>query len=122
MRVEAGLVRQALHPVDAHILQRLDLAGVVGQQTQRLDLQMFKHRLEDAVVAHVSTKTESLVGFYRICAAVLQFVSFDLVQQANAPPFLAQIKYRTASGESDLVQGRLQLRSTVAAQDRKSVV
>jgi hypothetical protein len=76
---------------------------------------VLQHRQADAIVALVGGETQALVGFDGIGAAILQLVGADLVQQADATAFLAQIQQHATAFTGDGLHGGFQLRAAVAA-------
>ncbi len=76
----------------AELLQAADLLRVVRQQADRLHLQRVQHVRRDAVVALVVAEAEGEVGLHGVEAVVLQAVGADLVQEADAAPFLPQVE------------------------------
>jgi hypothetical protein len=89
---------------DAHVGQGFDLARVVGHQAQRLHAQVLEHRQAHGVVTLVGGETQALVGFDGVGAAILQLVGADLVQQADATAFLAQVQQHATAFTGDGLQ------------------
>ena len=58
---------------------------------------MLEHRPENTVVAHIGTEAQLFVGLDGIGAGVLQLVGLDLVEQADAAAFLAQVEQGAAA-------------------------
>ena len=75
----------------------------------------------DAVVALVVTEAEGEVGIDRVEALVLQPVGPELVEQADAAPFLAQVQDHARLQLADVAQGRGQLVTAIAAQRAQRV-
>src|SRR5690606_11834570 len=113
--VEAGDQRNALRDLDAGLLQRLGLAGVVRHQAQRPRAEMLEHGLADVVAPHVGGKAQGMVRLDRVGARVLQAIGADLVQQADAAPLLAQVEHEAAAMGGDALERLLELGATVAA-------
>ena len=92
VRIDARIVWHALRQLNAVGFKGFQLAWVIGHQFKLLNTKVIKHRAAHAVFTLVGGKTEAFIGFYRICALVLQRVGADFIQQANAAPFLAQVQ------------------------------
>ena len=60
--------------------------------------QLTQNLSANPVIAFIGLETQEDVGFHRILALILQFVSPQLVQQANATTFLIHIKHDTLTG------------------------
>ncbi|MNQ60504.1 hypothetical protein D3C85_747860 [compost metagenome] len=82
---------------------------------------MLEHRLAHGVVALVGAEAQALVGFHRIGAAILQLVGADLVQQADAATFLAQVEQYATAGVGDGAQGGFELEAAIATQAEQRV-
>ncbi len=82
---------------------------------------MLEHRQADAVVAHVRGEPQTLVGFDGVGAGILQFVSANLVQQADTTAFLAQIEQHAAALVGNRAQCRFELEAAVTAQAEQRI-
>ena len=100
---------------DAVLLDRVDLARIIGHQPQADDAELFQHRLAMAVAALVGLEAEFMIGLHRVGAGILQPVGADLVDQADAAPFLAHVKHDAAPFRGDAAQRALELGAAVAA-------
>ena len=74
-----------------------------------------------AIVAQVGGEAQSLIGFHRIQADILEGIGLELVDQADTPTLLAQVNHHALSGLLDHAQGRLQLRPAITAQGAKGI-
>ena len=82
---------------------------------------MLQHGLTHTVIADISTKTQALVRFYGIGTLILQVIGADLIQQANAPAFLAQIQHHATASLCDRAQCFFQLKTTVTAHAEQGI-
>ena len=80
-----------------------------------------EHLRADAEVAGVGGKTELQVRLDGVRAAVLEVVGADLVQQADAAPFLPEVHEDAAALGGDGLHGGVALRAAVAAQRVEAV-
>ena len=74
-----------------------------------------------SVVADVGGEAELRVRFDRVVPLLLQLVGFELVDQADAAPFLQQIEQHAALLGGDELEGALELRAAVAARGVEDV-
>jgi hypothetical protein len=74
-----------------------------------------QHRLHQLVVAGVGVEAQLQVGFDRVGAGFLQAVGADLVDQADAAAFLAQVEQDAAAFGGDFLQRAFELGAAVAA-------
>ena len=107
--------RNAFDDFQTHQFDRIDLARVVGHQAQCANPELFQHRLAKTIIALIGFKAQFLVCLDRVGAAVLQTVCVNLVDQADAAPFLAQVQQNATTFEGNGPQGRLQLGAAIAA-------
>ena len=114
--VVAAPERHPLHHLEPVAAHRPDLAGVVGEQPQLAHAQVVEDLGPHAVVAQVGREAQRQVGLDRVQAAVLQVVGLDLVDQADAAPFLAQVDEHPAPLLGDALHGQVALEAAVAAQ------
>ena len=68
------------------------------------------------VVAQIGFEAQPLVGFHGVGALILQFVGAQLVQQADAAPFLMLVDQQAAAFVGDRLQRQFKLRAAIAAQ------
>lgn len=121
VRINAGMQGDHLLNRHPHELERLYLTGVVGHHAQRIHTEMLKHGTALVIFATIGSKPQLFVGFDRIGPAVLQAISFDFVEYANAPTFLAQIKNRALPLLGNLLHSCLQLRAAITAQAEQAI-
>ena len=92
------------------------LAGLLVSSRTRSMPERAQHRRGMAIVALVVGKAEPPVGIDRVEPAVLKRIGAELVGEADAAPFLAQIKQHAAALRADQPQRLLQLRPAIAFQ------
>jgi len=92
VRIGRQLVRHAFHDVDAVGGKLGDLFGVVGEQPDPRLPDQRKHPCRHAEIACVDRETQAEIRVDGIMALILQAVRPQLVDQADAPTFLAQIE------------------------------
>lgn len=119
--VKAGGQRHPLGNGHARLGQGIDLARVVGHQSQAVDAHMLEHRYAEVVAAHVGSETKALVSFYGVGALVLQMVGANFVEQTDTAPFLAQVEQNAATLFGDALEGFLQLIAAVAAHGKQRI-
>ena len=73
-------------------------------------------RAAEVLDAQIRREAKPLVGFNGVEPGFLEAVGLQFVDQADAPPFLAQVNHDSLALRFDLAQGRLQLGPAVAAQ------
>src|SRR3990172_4578080 len=96
-------------------LEFLDLGGVVRHEPYGLDPEHAEHARGALVAAQVRRETEDAVCVDRVEAVVLKMVRCDLVCDADAPAFLGQVQEGTTRRATDLLQGRVELFTAIAA-------
>src|SRR5262249_16717463 len=103
------------HPLD-HLepvaLDADDLLGVVGEDAQPLRPEVHEDLRADAVVAEVGLEAEGLVGLHGVLAVVLDLVGAQLVDEADAAPFLAHVHEDAAALALDDGERLVELRAT----------
>ena len=80
-----------------------------------------QHHRGRAVGALVRLEAEVLVGVDRVEAAVLELVGAQLVDQADAAPFVRQVEEHAVAGGAHHGERFLQLRAAVAAQRAQQI-
>src|SRR5215813_2986095 len=101
---------------DPFLDQTGDLQGVVGDQIDAANTEQPEHVRRDVVGAEVIGKAELAVRLVGVQPARLQCIGLDLVSQADAPAFLAEIEHHTAPARGHQVQRAVQLLTAVALQ------
>ena len=76
---------------------------------------MLEHRHAQVVAAQVGTEAEMLVGLDRVVTLILQVVGADLVEQADAAAFLAQVEQHATAFVGNALERFLQLVAAIAA-------
>jgi hypothetical protein len=79
-----------------------------------LDADVVENLGANAVVALVNGQAQLFVGFYGVEAHILQRVSLELVDQADAAPLLAQVDDHAAASRFDHFECGLELHTAVA--------
>src|SRR5579864_1540237 len=69
----------------------------------------------------VSLEAEFPIGFYRVHAAILQFVSLQFIHQPDSAAFLRQIENDSATRARCALEGHFELRATIASLGVKHV-
>src|SRR5579872_274926 len=69
----------------------------------------------------VSLEAEFPIGFDRVHAAILQFVSLQFIHQADSAALLRQIKNDSATRARCALEGHFELRATIASLGVKHV-
>ena len=93
--------RHTLHNFESSLPQRLDLRRVVRHHTYRAQPEVEQDFSALFVAAHVSRKAESLVSLDGVCTLILQCISANLVDDADAAPFLLLVDDCAVSGVLD---------------------
>ena len=97
-------------------LETCTLCRIVRQQPHRADPKINENLSPGSVVARVRGVAEFDVGVYRVSSCVLQRVCPQLVEQADAAPFVtAHVQHDASTLGTHLSQGGVQLRSTVTS-------
>src|SRR5213594_4441810 len=112
--VGRDLDRHALGDVQAVALQPDDLLRVVGEQPEVLHAQIHEDLGADPVVAQIGLEAERCIGLDRVLSLVLELVGAHLVEQPDAPPFLAHVNENAAPLGLDDRQRLLELEPAVA--------
>ncbi len=114
MGITAYFQRHALDHIDPQIPECLHLDRIVGHEPELADTQVFEHVETHAVIPQIGGEAETFIRFDRIRAFVLEAIGTDLVEQPDAPSFLAQIEHDAPALDGDGAQRLLQLVATVA--------
>ena len=102
-------------------LERGDLARIVGQQPDPALAERLQHPRGDGKVALVVGEAEPEIGVDRVEALILQRIGPELVDQADAAPFLPQIEEDAPARGGDRGQRGVQLRPAIAFERAQSV-
>ena len=86
-----------------------------GFEPHRADAQVLQDLHADAVVALVRLESEALVRLHGVEPLLLELVRADLVRDADASPFLIEVKQNAAPCFFDLRHRGVELRTAVAA-------
>ena len=107
-----------MYAIRSYYGQRLERAGLIGH----FEAVVVSEELgAGAVVAQVGSEAEPGVGLDGVGPLVLQAIRADLVEQADAPPLLAQVEQNALAGLGDPFQRLLQLKATVTAQAEQRI-
>jgi hypothetical protein len=117
----ARLAGNALDDMDARAFQLADFFRVVGQEPDFCCPELFQNLRGKGIVARVSCKSQGLVGFHSVHAAVLELVCAELVHQSDSPAFLRQIEENTGARLADFTEGKLKLGTAVATKRSEDV-
>src|SRR5713226_5188337 len=109
------LERDALDDLEAEAFDGDVLGGVVRHQTDLADAEVAEDLRAGAVVADVGGEAELLVRLDRVGALILKLVRFQLVDQADAAPFLQKIENDPLPFLRDELERALELIAAVAA-------
>src|SRR5208283_2772382 len=113
--------RHALHHAHAGAFDGIDLFRVVREQADFAQAEVAQNRSRQRIAAQVGFEAQLLIGLDRIRALVLQLVSAQLVEQADAAAFLRLVDQQPAALARDAFDGNLQLRPAIAAQAVENV-
>ena len=115
------LDRHALNNLQAKVAQAVDLGGVVGKQADALAAQAAQNLRATPVFAQVRGESEGLVGLNGVHAILLQAISLDLVDEADAAALLAHVEDDAATFLFNLRHGAVQLVAAVATPGTEDV-
>ena len=125
MRVGGQGVGHPLHHLHAHAFERINLGRIVGHQANRLYAQQVEHPRRHGEIARFIGQAQPGVGIHRIKALILQLIGAQLVDEADAAPFLAQIEQHAPAARVGLLRHRgqrgVQLRPAIAFQAAQHV-
>ena len=113
--------RDALDDLQAAGLERFNFFGIVRQEVNPKNSQVFEDGGTRLIVALIGVEAQVAVCFDRISALVLKLISDELVEQTDAASFLWVVDNDAGTGLVDGPHGKLQLISTVAAGRREYV-
>src|SRR5688572_11604186 len=113
--------RHAVAEAQAVSLEADHLARIVGDRPNRLESEIQEDLRTDTVVAEIRLEAEPLVRLDGVRAFVLQLVRLELVEQADASPFLVEIDHDAAPLRLDHLHRRVELPAAVAAEGVEDV-
>jgi len=118
--IKVGLVggdldRHSFGNGDAVALQADYLFGIVREQADFAHPQIRQNLRPDSIIAQIRFEAQSRIGIYGVAPVVLQFIGSDLVDQADAAPFLAHINNDALPRIADHSHRGVQLIAAVAA-------
>src|SRR5258708_9628323 len=108
--------RDPFHDLETEGLDPVVLARAVADQADLLHADVREDLRADPIVALVDRKAEGLVCLNGIHPLVLELVGAQLVDQADAPPLLAQVEDHTGALGRDHLHGSVELLLAVAPQ------
>src|SRR5688572_13224540 len=91
------------------------LARIVRDRADRLQPEVEQDLRADAVVPEVRLEAQLLVGLDRVGAAILELVRLELVEEADAAPFLVEVDDDAATLPLDHRHRRVELPAAIAA-------
>ena len=107
--------RHAFYDFYAEAFEAVDFFRVVRQQAQFFGSQILQNLSADPIFAQVWRKAQLFIGFYGVIALFLEDVGLQLVDEADAPAFLAHVEENAPAFGVDLGHGSGQLFAAVAA-------
>jgi len=108
--------RCAFHHLDAGILESRHFFRIVREKADLRYPEIMDNRSRQSVIPKVGFETELNIGFDSIHPFVLEFVSPELIDEADAPALLMLIDEQSALLLNDLIERQLELRTAVAAE------
>src|SRR5580658_4029447 len=105
----------ALDDSNTRAFKLRDLVWIIGEQAHGANAEGLQRFGGKFVVARVIGKSEPAIGFDSVQAAVLQFVSFQFIDQADAAAFLRQVEQHAGRLLGNFAQRKFQLRAAIAA-------
>ena len=110
-----GHAGNALHHLHSGLLHGFHFFGVVGHQPDRFQAEELQDGAGQFVIAEIAIEAQLLVGFDGVGALVLEFVSAQFVEQADAAALLELVDQQSAACLGDAGEGDFQLRPAIAA-------
>ena len=101
--------------LDVELVQRRELARIVGHKFYCAYPKMSEHRCADSVIAQIIRKAELMICFNGVSATFLQVISADLVDESDTSAFLSEIKQDTPAFLGNALESTFELRAAVAA-------
>ena len=101
--------------------QSNDLARIIGQETDLFDAQINQDLRADAVITQIRQESQRFIGLDGIEPLVLQIISLELIDQADASSFLAHVNDDPRAVFADRFKRGFHLGVAVAAQRMKNV-
>ena len=111
--VDGRVKFNALGDGDVEGGEAFDFVRIVGDEAHRFNFEIVEDERGNVVLALVGLMTEREICLNRVVALILQIVSAQFVEQADAAPFLPQIDHHAASGFGDEAHGFLQLLTAI---------
>ncbi len=99
----------------------MNLQRIVRQKTHGFYPQIPENLGTDIILPQILVKAQGQVGLHRIHPAVLKLIGPQLIDQADAPAFLAHIEHNAPALFLDLAHGRRELLAAVTAQGAEGV-
>src|SRR5258708_11559268 len=106
--------RDPLHYLEPEGLDPVVLARAVADQADLLNADVRQNLGADPVVALINRESQSLVCLHGVHPLVLELVRPQLVDQADAPPLLAQVQDHARALGCDHLHGAVELLLAVA--------
>src|ERR1043166_2563001 len=129
LRLQVASCRLRRRNLDGHALAHdetvardaIELAWIVAEEPERTDAEIAKDLDAGTIVAMIGAEAQTLVGFDRVAAFVLQGIRADLVGESDAAAFLIQIEQDAAALRGNELHRRLELRTTVASRGAEHI-
>ncbi|SVB16436.1 uncharacterized protein METZ01_LOCUS169290, partial [marine metagenome] len=80
-----------------------------------------KHIPANRVITQVCIKSQFLIGLDSISSSILELISPNLINKANTAPFLTKVQQNPCTLLRDLLQGTVELGTTVAPHAEQAV-
>ena len=106
---------QPLGHLDPVAHQAVDFVGVVGEQADGVHPKVPQDEGGDFIIPLVGVVAQGQVGLHRVETVVLEVVSLELFDEADAPAFLAQVEEDPPARLGDHAHGQGELFAAVAA-------
>jgi hypothetical protein len=118
---DARLAGDAFDDPNSRTFELADFFRIVGKQTDFCRAEFFQNLRGEIVLARIGGKTQSFVSFDGVHSAVLEFVSAEFVQQADAAAFLGKIKKYSRWSLPDFLKRQFELCAAIATQGRENI-
>src|SRR6266566_98775 len=106
--------RQPLDDLQSVAFEAYQLHRIVRQHADRRQSEVEQNLRADAVIPQVRLETELLVGRDGVVALILELVRLELVEEADAPPFLIEVHDHSRAHLRDHPHRAVQLPAAIA--------
>ena len=118
-------MRDTLRYVHACLFQRCNLARIIGHQPDFIHAQQRQHAGSRAKIARFVGQAQPLVRIHCVKSLILQPIGAQLVDQANAAPFLPHIEQHAPAACPGFIchrlQGSIKLRPAIAFETAENI-